>query len=245
MGPVIPPVSLIAELTHACPLRCVYCSNPLTLAERAKELEPSEWRRVIREAAGLGVLHLHLSGGEPLLRPDLEELVAEASGCGLYTNLITSGVGLSPGRAAALADAGLRHVQVSFQADEPKAGDVVAGRRVHTAKLAAATAARDAGLALSINAVIHRYNIDRVEEIIDLALGLGAGRLELANVQFYGWALRNRGALLPSAGQVVAAEAACRRRRAGLDDVLEVMGAARLLRDLPQALHGGGGVASR
>src|SRR5438132_1659919 len=122
VGAVIPPpLSLIAELTHACPLRCVYCSNPLALVERDSELDCFEWRSVIREAAALGVLHLHLSGGEPLLRSDLEELVAEGSGCGLYTNLITSGVGLSPGRAAALREAGLRHVQVSLQGDEQAA----------------------------------------------------------------------------------------------------------------------------
>jgi pyrroloquinoline quinone biosynthesis protein E len=218
-----PPLSLIAELTHACPLRCLYCSNPLALVDRASEMDSSQWRQLIREAAALGVLHLHLSGGEPLLRSDLEALVAEAACCEVYTNLITSGVGLGPERAAALAAAGLRHVQISFQADAPAAGDMVAGRRAHAAKLAAARAVRDAGLALTLNAVIHRHNIDRLEGIIDLSIRLGAQRLELANVQFYGWALLNRRGLMPSAEQVSAAEVVYRRRKAELDGRVELI----------------------
>ena len=220
---ISPPVSLIAELTHACPLHCLYCSNPLRLVGRQMELDTSEWQRVIQEAAALGVLHLHLSGGEPLVRRDLEVLVAEAAGCGLYTNLITSGVGLTSERAARLQAAGLRNVQISLQGDELPTADIVAGRKAHAAKLAAAAVARQAGLTLTMNVVIHRYNIERVGEIVDLCADLGADRVELANVQFYGWALLNRRWLLPSAEQVSAAEAVYRGRKAALGDGMELV----------------------
>jgi pyrroloquinoline quinone biosynthesis protein E len=178
-------------------------------------LRTDEWQRVFREAAELGVLHLHLSGGEPLLRPDLPELVRAAREAGLYTNLLTSGVGLTRSTAERLREAGLDSVQISFQADEAAPADTVAGAAVHNRKIAAARLAREYGWPLSINAVLHRGNMDRVEGLIALAAELGAERLELAHVQFYGWAFRNRHALLPARTQVdeAARQVAEARRR--------------------------------
>ncbi len=218
-----PPVSLIAELTHDCPLHCLYCSNPLRLVGPEAELDTSEWQRVVQDAAALGVLQLHLSGGEPLLRCDLESLVAEAADRDVYTNLITSGVGLTPERAAGLRAAGLRNVQISLQGDEPGTADVVAGRKAHATKLAAAAVVREAGLTLTMNVVIHRHNIERVGQIIDLCVALGAERVELANVQYYGWALLNRRGLLPSAQQLSAAEAIYHDRKAALGKAVELV----------------------
>jgi pyrroloquinoline quinone biosynthesis protein E len=200
------PLGLLAELTHRCPLGCPYCSNPTQYEPVQGELSTTEWRRVFEEAADLGVLHALLSGGEPMLRADLVDLVAAAHGGGLYTNLITSGLGLTPRRAGELKRAGLDSVQISLQSDEAVVADRIAGVPAHAAKLRAARLVRELGLLLTINAVIHRHNIERVEEIIRLAEALGAHRLELANVQFYGWAYRNRDALLPDLGQVRRAE---------------------------------------
>jgi pyrroloquinoline quinone biosynthesis protein E len=217
-SPPIPrPLGLVAELTFRCPLRCPYCSNPTVYPPVDRELDTAGWRRVFREAGDLGVLHALLSGGEPLARPDLEELVASARDAGLYTNLITSGVGLSPRRTADLQRAGLDSVQISLQADEGPLADRIAGAPAHAAKLRAARAVREAGLPLTINVVLHRLNIDRVGAMIALAEGLEAHRLELANTQYYGWAFRNRAALLPGLEQVrtaerVAAEAGARLR---------------------------------
>ncbi len=195
------PYALLAEVTYRCPLHCPYCSNP-TQYPNGEELTTEEWRRVIDEAAGLGVLQAGFSGGEPLLRRDLAELIAHARAAGLYTNLITSGVGLDAKRAAELCAAGLDSVQLSFQADTAELGDAIAGTRAHALKIAAAQAAREAGLALSANIVLHRRNIDRLPELVAFAAALGAKRLELANVQYYGWAFTNRAQLLPTREQV-------------------------------------------
>jgi pyrroloquinoline quinone biosynthesis protein E len=191
------PLGLLAELTHRCPLGCPYCSNPTTLRHGGSELTTQEWERVIREAAQLGVLHVHFSGGEPLLHPGLPTLVAAARACGVYTNLITSGIPFSRERAEALLSAGLDHVQLSVQSDEARLADQIAGRRSHAAKLEAARLIRELGWPLTLNVVLHRSNIHRLPELIELAEELDADRLELANVQFYGWAHRNREALLP------------------------------------------------
>jgi pyrroloquinoline quinone biosynthesis protein E len=196
------PLGLLAELTHRCPLHCPYCSNPVQLADADGELSASEWARVLGEAADLGVLHVHLSGGEPLLRPDLPMLVRAARQAGLYTNLVSSGVGLTRRRADDLRAAGLDSVQLSFQADEPAGADAVAGVPCHAAKIEAARLVRELGWPLTINVVLHRGNADRVDELVALAEGLDAARLELAHVQFYGWAFRNRAALLPGRTQV-------------------------------------------
>jgi pyrroloquinoline quinone biosynthesis protein E len=171
------------------------------------ELTTEEWKRVFTEARELGVLQLGLSGGEPLARKDLEVLAAHAHVLGLYTTLVTSGVGLTPERAKALRQAGLEHVQISIQDSDPEMADRLAGMRAVGHKEAAVAIVRELGFALSINAVLHRANLDRIGDIIELAATLGADRLELANTQYYGWALENRKALLPTSAQVAAAQA--------------------------------------
>jgi pyrroloquinoline quinone biosynthesis protein E len=209
-----PPLALLAELTHRCPLQCPYCSNPVALAGPAEELDTATWARVFQEAAALGCLQVHLSGGEPLARRDIVELCAAASGAGLYVNLITSGVLLEAPRLAALRAAGLEHVQLSVQDAEAASADRIANLSGgHARKLAAAALVREAGLALTLNAVVHRQNLDRLPQLVALALALGAGRLEVAHVQYYGWAFANRDALLPSRAQLEAATATVQAAR--------------------------------
>ena len=216
------PYVLLAELTYGCPLHCPYCSNP-TGPQAGLELETEEWNRVFRQAAELGVLHLGLSGGEPLLRRDLPELVAAAHAAGLYTNLITSGVGLDVTRARNLRAAGLDSIQLSFQADEELLADTLAGTRAHRLKIAAAAAITQAGLPLSLNVVLHRANIERLAAIIELAENLGAHRLELANVQYYGWAFLNRRSLLPTREQSLRALEAAQSARERLQGRMEIV----------------------
>jgi pyrroloquinoline quinone biosynthesis protein E len=218
-----PPLALLAELTHRCPLRCTYCSNPIALAPREAELSASEWRRVVREAAALGVLQLHLSGGEPLLKEGLLEIIAEAQGAGLYMNLITSGWGLTKERALELARAGLDHAQVSFQDVDRDVARSVAGVDAMDAKLDAARAVTDAGIALSLNVVMHKQNLARIGELIDLAAELGAVRIEVASTQYHGWALENRASLLASEGAILAAGDVARERRARYEGKLDVL----------------------
>jgi PqqA peptide cyclase len=202
------PLGMLAELTHRCPLACPYCSNPLALEGREGELDTATWARVFREAAALGVLQVHLSGGEPLARRDIVEIAAVAHEAGLYTNLITSAVGLDAARIEALRAAGLDHVQISVQDVVPESADRIGGYRGgHARKLAAARAVVEAGLALTINAVVHRANIERLDGMVRLAVELGAGRVEVAHAQYYGWALKNRAALMPTRAQVEAAMA--------------------------------------
>ncbi len=219
------PYALLAELTYRCPLHCPYCSNP-TRARSDGDLTTDEWRRVFREATELGVLQVGFSGGEPLVRRDLAELVRDAREARLYTNLITSGVGLDESRASELREAGLDSVQLSFQSDDAELGDEIAGARAHQRKLAAASFIRAAGIPLSFNFVIHRRNIDRLPQMIGLAEALGAERVELANVQFYGWAFLNRAALLPTHEQVARARevaTAAKARLAGKIDIFYVL----------------------
>jgi pyrroloquinoline quinone biosynthesis protein E len=189
-------------------LHCPYCSNPTEFSPTEGELTAAEWERVLGETGELGVLHVHFSGGEPLLRPDLPELVRSAREAGLYTNLLTSGVGLTPARGERLRDAGLDSVQISFQADEPGAADAIAGVSAHARKLEAARLVGELGWPLTLNVVLHRENIDRIEALVALAEELGAERLELANTQYYGWAFHNRASLLPSRTQAEKAQAA-------------------------------------
>ena len=219
------PYALLAEVTYRCPLHCPYCSNPTRLRSD-RELTTDEWGRVIREAAGLGVLQIGFSGGEPLARRDLAELVHGARQARLYTNLITSGVGLDENRARELRDAGLDSVQLSFQSDHVDLADEIAGAHAHQRKLDAAAIIRAAGISLSLNFVIHRRNIDRLPQIIELTETLSAGRVELANVQFYGWAFLNRAALLPTREQVARARevaTSAKRRLAGKIDIFYVL----------------------
>lgn len=212
-----PPWALLAELTHACPLHCPYCSNPLELARRSGELGTDQWTDVLRQAAALGVVHTHLSGGEPLLRPDLEQIVAAAEAAGIYTQLVTSGTGLDEARLTALCGAGLRSVQLSVQHADPEANDRIAGRRSSfAAKERAAALVRRAGLPLGLNVVLHRDNLDAVDAIVELGVAWGVDRIELANTQFYGWGLLNRAALLPSSDQLARARDTVERRREGL-----------------------------
>jgi pyrroloquinoline quinone biosynthesis protein E len=220
---VEPPLALLAELTHRCPLRCPYCSNPLALERAGAELETETWQRVLSEAAALGVLQVHFSGGEPLVRRDLAALIGHAAKAGLYGNLITSGIGLDTARMTALVEAGLEHVQLSLQDADPARGDHVAGLPgAQQQKRQAAHLVREAGLPLTVNAVVHRQNLDRLGDMIELALGLGADRVEIAHVQYYGWALRNRAALLPSREQLERATALVEAARARLKGVLAI-----------------------
>jgi pyrroloquinoline quinone biosynthesis protein E len=212
---LLPPLGLLAELTHRCPLGCPYCSNPLALEPREDELDAATWRRVFREAAALGVLQTHLSGGEPGARRDLVAITALAHDAGLYTNLITSGIGVTAGRLAELMGAGLDHVQVSIQDSLEASADHIAGYPgAFARKRALATEAVRLGLPLTVNAVMHRANIDRIGEMVELALTLGAGRVEIAHAQYYGWALKNRAALMPTREQVERAAAEVEQLRA-------------------------------
>jgi pyrroloquinoline quinone biosynthesis protein E len=219
------PYALLAEITYQCPLHCPYCSNP-TQARNDQELTTNEWIRVIRKAASLGVLQIGFSGGEPLARRDLPDLVRAAREANLYTNLITSGIGLDDDRFGALRDARLDSVQLSFQSDNTDLADEVAGARAHQHKLAVAAKIRAAGIPLSLNFVIHRRNIDRLPQMIQLAESLQAERVELANVQFYGWAFLNRAALLPTREQVIRAReiaTTAKARLAGKIDIFYVL----------------------
>jgi pyrroloquinoline quinone biosynthesis protein E len=198
-----PPMALLAELTHRCPLQCPYCSNPLELERVAGEMRTDEWLRAIREAAEIGCMQVHFSGGEPTVRRDLEALVAGATEAGLYTNLITSGVLLDAERLRKLVTAGLEHVQLSFQDSDVEIGDRIGGYAGgHEKKIEAARLIREAGLPLTANFVVHRQNLHHLEAMLDLAVGSGAHRAEIANVQYYGWALKNRAALMPTREQL-------------------------------------------
>jgi pyrroloquinoline quinone biosynthesis protein E len=197
------PLGLLAEVTHRCPLGCPYCSNPLELDRRSDELDTATWARVFREAAALGVLQVHVSGGEPCARRDVAELVAAAHHAPLYTNLITSGVGVTNETLAALAEAGLDHVQISIQDSQAASADHIAGYKgAYARKNALAAEVVRLGLPLTINMVVHRANIDRIEEMVEQALQVGASRIEIAHVQYYGWALKNRATLMPTREQV-------------------------------------------
>ncbi|MGW1744631.1 pyrroloquinoline quinone biosynthesis protein PqqE [Streptomyces sp. NPDC002092] len=217
------PWALLAELTHGCPLRCGYCSNPVELIGRSSELDAGQWSDVFRQATDLGVVQTHLSGGEPLLRRDLPRIVAAADTAGLYTQLVTSGVGLSERRTAQLAEAGLRSVQLSVQHADPGASERIAGARSFAAKERAARLIRASGLPFGLNIVLHRANLDALDDLIALGLSWGADRIELAHTQFHGWALRNRAALLPTREQVEQARASVFRWRQLLGDAVELV----------------------
>jgi pyrroloquinoline quinone biosynthesis protein E len=214
---VKPPAGLLLEITHRCPLHCLYCSNPLEMAKQEAELDTDEWLRVIDEAADLGVLQVHFSGGEPLLRRDLLTLLQRAAGRGMFTNLITSGIGLTRGLMAELAAAELGCFQLSLQGADPEMVREVAGGPFWKKKMEAARMAREAGISLTVNAVLHAKNLHQTGRLIDIAAEMGADEIELANTQYYGWALLNRDHLMPSRAQLEAAslEVEDRRRRYG------------------------------
>ena len=236
------PYTLIAELTYRCPLHCPYCSNPTDMTDTAGELRTDEWARVFEEAAELGVMQLQLTGGEPLARRDLETLVAKARALDLYINLITSGVPLSLARLESLRDAGLDAVQVSIQDTRAEVSNRVAGYSSFEHKLEVARWVKEVGLPLTLNIVLHRDNLARVDDAVALAERLGADRLELANTQYLGWALPNREALLPAREEIDAARivaAAAKKRLKGTMEVLFVL--PDLHADRPRACMDGWG----
>jgi pyrroloquinoline quinone biosynthesis protein E len=198
-----PPLAILAELTYRCPLGCPYCSNPLEMTAASGEMSTGQWLRVIEEAADMGVLQIHFSGGEPTVRKDLEDMVDRAENLGIYTNLITSGVLIDRARLQGLVERGLQHIQISFQGADADGADHIGGfaggyrKKIETAKLAG-----EMGLPLTINAVMHRQNMGDLEAMIQLAIDFGAKRLEVAHVQYYGWGLRNRAALVPTRQQL-------------------------------------------
>jgi pyrroloquinoline quinone biosynthesis protein E len=197
------PLGLLAELTHRCPLGCPYCSNPLELEQRNAELDTETWARVFKEAASLGVLQVHLSGGEPGARRDLVDITRAAHDAGLYTNLITSAIGITAETLRKLYDVGLDHVQISIQDSEPSRADHIAGYKgAYARKAALAAEVVRLKLPLTVNAVMHRANIEHIANMVELALKLGAKRVEIAHVQYYGWALKNRAQLMPTREQV-------------------------------------------
>ena len=201
--PLPRPLGLLAELTHRCPLGCPYCSNPIALESRGDEIDTATWARVFAEAADLGVLQVHLSGGEPAARRDIVEITAAAHRANLYTNLITSAVGLTQKTLAALAEVGLDHVQISIQDTDAASADRIAGYNgAYARKQALAREVVRLGIMLTVNAVIHFANIDRVAAMVDQAIALGASRVEIAHVQYYGWAIVNRAKLMPTRQQV-------------------------------------------
>ncbi len=238
------PFTLVAELSYQCPLHCPYCSNPVDIGgDRYRtELTTADWARVFREARALGVVQLALTGGEPMLRRDLDELVAAGRAAGLYSTLVTAGTLLTHERAVRLKAAGLDHVQVSIQSPDPEENDRIAGNRSFEKKIAAARAARELGFPLTINCVLHRQNLDRIEEILRLTEELDAQRLELANTQYYGWAALNQRALMPTRAQLERGEAAVQRFRARVGPRINVLWVLPdYYEDLPKACMGGWG----
>ncbi len=233
------PYTLVAELTYRCPLRCLYCSNPVDFARTRDELSTSDWCRTFSEAAELGVVQLHLSGGEPMLRDDLTELIRHARGCDLYTNLITGGTLLDEEKLRRFRDAGLEHIQLSIQGASIKNAETVAGVRSHQKKLEVARLITSLGFPFTLNVVIHRLNIEEIPELIRLASELGAQRLELANTQFYAWGAENRRALMPTREQYL------RAQEIALEEIPEIsrhprnrIRAERLSLGRAEAVHG-------
>jgi pyrroloquinoline quinone biosynthesis protein E len=238
------PYTLIAELSYQCPLHCPYCSNPLDIAadRYRSELPTEDWTRAFAQARALGVLQLALTGGEPMLRRDLVELCAGARDAGLYSSLITAGTLFTPERARALKDAGLDHVQISIQSPDRDENDRIAGNRSFAKKIAAARLARQLDFPLTLNCVLHRQNLDRIEEVLELALELGAQRLELANTQYYGWAVPNQDALMPTWDQLRRGEEAVQRFRERVGPTLDILWVLPdYYEELPKPCMGGWG----
>lgn len=220
---VQPPIAMLAELTHRCPLSCPYCSNPVELTARESELSTDDWRSVFEQAAAMGVLQLHLSGGEPASRRDLTDLVRAAREAGLYTNLITSGIGLTEKRLAELDEAGLDHVQLSLQGTDAAMADRIGGYRGgYDRKMTVAKWIGEIGFPLTLNFVMHRGNMHQLGRAIEMAQEMGARRIEVATVQFHGWAMQNRGALMPTREQATEANRTVAEARARLKGTLVI-----------------------
>ena len=212
------PLWLLAELTYRCPLQCPYCSNPLDFAQQGKELSTEQWIKVFREAREMGAAQLGFSGGEPLVRQDLAELIGEARKLGFYTNLITSGIGLTEQKISDFKKAGLDHIQISFQASDEQVNNLLAvSKKAFAHKLEMARAVKAHGYPMVLNFVTHRHNIDKIDRIIELCIALEADFVELATCQFYGWAQLNRVGLLPTKEQLVRAERITNEYRAKLE----------------------------
>jgi len=218
-----PPLWLLAELTYRCPLHCVFCYNPVDYVRCRDELSTGQWFSVMRQARELGAAQLGFSGGEPLLRDDLELLVAEGRRLGFYTNLITSGIGLTDARLRALRDAGLDHIQLSFQDSTREMNDFLSSTRTFDLKAKVARLIKQYEYPMVLNVVLHRYNLDHVERIIDMALAMGAEYLELANTQYYGWGLLNRAQLMPTREQVEHAESVVHRCRERIGNRMRIL----------------------
>jgi pyrroloquinoline quinone biosynthesis protein E len=234
------PYTVVAEITYTCPLRCLYCSNPVNFAEAKDELSTDQWSRVFSDAAALGVVQLHLSGGEPVVRKDLPALVRHARSCDLYTNLITGGTLLTEEKLRELRDCGLDHVQLSLQDTDRSTAELVAGVRSHDRKLEVARLIGRLGFPLTINIVLHRLNIEHVPAMIAHAADLGAQRLELANTQYYAWALENRAALMPAKAQLDRIEPIVREARDRYRGTMEIAYVqADYYSDFPKACMGG------
>ncbi|WEK54667.1 MAG: pyrroloquinoline quinone biosynthesis protein PqqE [Candidatus Cohnella colombiensis] len=239
------PYALTAELTHRCPLHCPYCSNPIELQKREDELTSEHWLKVLGEASDLGVVQVHFTGGEPLLRPDVDLLIRRARELGLFVNLITSGVGLTDQRVKQLVEAGVDSIQLSVQSSEAELANTIAGFKAHELKQQAAKSIRAGGVPLHMNVVLHRHNIHLIEEIIALCQSWGAKRLELANTQYYGWALLNRDQLMPTKDQLLAAEEVYDRVKSRLGNTIELIWVKPdYYEDYPKPCMGGWGKLS-
>jgi pyrroloquinoline quinone biosynthesis protein E len=236
------PYTLVAELTYKCPLKCLYCSNPVNFQEMRDELTTEQWMRTFSEAADLGVVQLHFSGGEPVVRKDLPDLIKHARSRDIYTNLITGGTMLSEQKLLELKDCGLEHVQLSIQDSDRKGAELVAGIRSYDKKLEIARSIKKLGFPLTVNVVMHRMNIDHMPDLITQAAELGAQRLELANTQYHAWAELNRAALMPTREQLDRAEAVARDARQRYQGTMEIAYVkADYYSDYPKPCMGGWG----
>lgn len=220
---ITPPFWLLAELTYECPLHCVFCYNPVDYSNIGKELTTEQWLDVLEQARELGAVQLGLSGGEPLRRRDLETIVEHAHHLGYYTNLLTSGVGLTEERLDRLQEAGLDHIQLSFQDSTRELNDFLSNTRTFDLKCKTARMIKSRGYPMVMNCVLHRLNLPHVDQIIDMAVEMGADYLELANTQYYGWALLNRDALLPTAKELLEAERVVNEKRRQIGDKCEIL----------------------
>jgi pyrroloquinoline quinone biosynthesis protein E len=220
---ISPPLWLLAELTYRCPLHCVFCYNPLDYAKKRNELTTAQWIDVMRQARKLGAAQLGFSGGEPLLRDDLEALIDEGHRLGYYTNLITSGVGLTEKRIARMKELGLDHIQLSFQDSTKEMNDFLSSTKTFDLKLRVASLIKQYDYPMVLNVVLHRHNLDHVDRIIEMAVEMGVDYLELANTQYYGWALANRAHLMPSRDQLQRAESVVNQYRAQLGNKMRIL----------------------
>ena len=218
-----PPLWLLAELTYRCPLQCPYCSNPVEIAKYKDELSTEDWIRVMRQARKMGAAQLGFSGGEPLARRDLEALIAEARSLGYYTNLITSGVGMDEKRVKTFKEAGLDHIQISFQASNEELNNYLGGTRSFQHKQEMARVVKEHEYPMVLNIVLHRKNIDQIRDILDMTVALKADYVELASTQYYGWSRVNIEQLLPTREQLARAEKTAREYQEKMKDKMKII----------------------